>query len=90
MRVHASTALGEVGDVRLDTIELHRGGMLLIVATSSRHVSPAPEEARDGLHEALFVLRTPNFKHHRHAPNNIHLNLPPLPHYALGVAGVGR
>ena len=41
VRVQAETALGEAAEVRLDTIELQRGGMLLMVATSRHHGMPA-------------------------------------------------
>ena len=49
-------ALREAGEVRWDTIELHRGDMLLMVATTRHHGLPAPEGARDGLQGAPFNL----------------------------------
>ena len=53
MRVQAGTALREAAEVRRDTIQLQRGHMLLMVATSRHHGMPALPGARDGLHGAL-------------------------------------
>ena len=41
MAVQAETALREAGEARWDTVELHRGDMLLMVATSRHHGLPA-------------------------------------------------
>ena len=40
--VPAGTALWEAGEARWDTIELQRGDILLMVATSRRNGLPAP------------------------------------------------
>ena len=79
MRVQAGTALGEAAEVRWDTIELHRGGMLLMVATSRHHGVPSLPGARDGLQGALFNLWTPDAKHRHHKPNTTHFDPTPLP-----------
>ena len=42
MAVQTGTALGEAGEARLDTIQLQRGDMLLMAATSRHHGLPAP------------------------------------------------
>ena len=42
--------------MRWDTIEVHRGDMLLIVATSRHHGLLTPKGMRDGLQGALFNL----------------------------------
>ena len=47
--VQAGTALGEAGEARWDTIELQRGDMLLMVATSRHHGLPALPDSKDGL-----------------------------------------
>ena len=47
--VQAGTALGGAGEARWDTIQLQRGDMLLMVATSRHHGLPAPPDAKDGL-----------------------------------------
>ena len=54
--MQAGTALEEAAEVRWDTIELHRGGMLLRVATSRHHGMPALPGARDGLQGAMFHM----------------------------------
>ena len=46
--VQAWTALGEAGEARWDAIQLQRGDMLLMVATSRHHGLPAPPDAKDG------------------------------------------
>ena len=72
MRVQAGTAVGEAAEVRWDTIELHRGGMLLMVATSRHHGKPALPGVRDGLQGTLFNLWTPDAKHRHHQPSTTH------------------
>ena len=53
--VQAGTALGEAGEARWDTIQLQRGDMLLMVATSRHHrLPPPPPDAKDGLQGAFF------------------------------------
>ena len=47
--MQAGTALGDAGEVRWDTIQLQRGGMLLMVAISSHHGMPALPDSKDGL-----------------------------------------
>ena len=84
--VQAGTALGEAGEPRWDTIQLQRGGMLLMVATSRHHGLPAPPDAKDGLQGALFNLWTPDRGHRHHQPNTTHLH-PAPPKEALDVAG---
>ena len=49
-------ALAGGGEVHWGTVELQRGGVLLVVATSRRHGLLAHEGARDGLQGALFNL----------------------------------
>ena len=63
--------------MRWDTMELHRGGMLLMAAISRRHGMPAPAGARDRLQGALFNLWTPDPKHRHHQPNTTHLDPTP-------------
>ena len=82
--VQAETALGEAGEARWDTIQLQRGGMLLMVATSRHHGLPAPPDAKDGLQGALFNLWTPDPRHRHHQPNTTHVD---PPKEALDVAG---
>ena len=84
--VQAGTALGEAGEARWDTIELHRGNMLLMVATSRHHGLPALPDAKDGLQGARFHLWTPDPRHKHHQPNTTHLD-PTPPKEALDVAG---
>ena len=67
--VQAGTALGEVGEVRWDTAELHRGDMLLMEATSRHHGLPALPDSKDGLRGALFNLWTPDPRHKHHQAN---------------------
>ena len=57
--VQAGTAPGEAGETRRDTVELHRGDMLLMVATSRHHGLPALPDSKDGPQGALFNLWTP-------------------------------
>ena len=84
--VQAGTALGEPGEARWDTIQLQRGGMLLMVATSRHHGLPAPPYAKDALQGAFFTLWTPDRGHRHHQPNTTHLD-PTPPKEALGFAG---
>ena len=49
MAVQAGTALGEAGEARWDTVELHQGDMQLMVATSRHHGLPALPDSKDGL-----------------------------------------
>ena len=86
MAVQAGTALGEAGEARWDTIELQRGDMLLMVATSRHHGLPALPNSKDGLQGALFHLWTPDRAHKHHQPNSTHLD-PTPPKAALDVAG---
>ena len=53
VRVQAGTALGEVAEVRWDTIELHRGDILLMVATSRHCGMPALPGSRLKIKSAL-------------------------------------
>ena len=55
-----------------DTIQLQRGDMLLMVATSRHHGMPALPDSKDGLQGALF-----NSRHRHHQPNTTHLDPPP-------------
>ena len=57
--VQGGTALGGAGQARWDTIQLQRGGMLLMVATSRHHGLPALPDANDGLQEAFLTLGPP-------------------------------
>ena len=87
--VQAGTApgeAGEAGEARWDTIQLQRGDMLLMVASSRLHGLPAPHAAKDGLQGALFDLWTPDPRHCHHQPNTTHLD-PAPPKEALHVAG---
>ena len=84
--VQAGTALGEAGEARWDTVELHRGDMLLMVATSRHHGLPALPDSKDGLQGALFNLWTPDPRHKHHQANTTHLDAIP-PKEALDVAG---
>ena len=77
MRVHVGTALRVVGEVGWGTIELHRGGMLLMVATNRHHWSHALEGARNGLQGTPFDFVTPDPKHRHHQPNTTHVDRPP-------------
>ena len=86
VRVQAGTALGEAAAVRWDTIELHRGDMLLMVATSRHHGMPTLPGARDGLQGARFKLWTLDAKHRHHQPNTTQLDLTP-PLESLAVVG---
>ena len=84
--VQTGTALGEAGEARWNTVELHRGDMLLMVATSRHHGLPALPDYKDGLQGALFHLWTPDRRHKHHQPNTTHLAATP-PKEALDVAG---
>ena len=84
--VQAGTALGEAREARWDTVELHRGDMLLMVATSRHHGLPALPDSKDGLQGALFNLWTPDPRHKHHQPDTTHLDTTP-PNEALDVAG---
>ena len=84
--VEAGTALGEAGEARSDTIQLQRGDMLLMVATSRHHGLPALPDAKDGLQGAFFNLWTPDPRHRHHQPNTTHLDPTPTQE-ALAVAG---
>ena len=84
--VQAGTALGEAGEARWDTVELHRGDMLLMGATSRHHGLPALPDSKDGLRGALFNLWTPDPRHKHHQANTTHLDATP-PKEALDVAG---
>ena len=86
VRVQAGTALGEGAEVCWDTIELHRGNMLLLVAITRHHGMHALPGARDGLQGALFHLWSLDAKHHHHQPNTTHLD-PTPPLESLAVAG---
>ena len=92
VRVHAGTALWEAAEVRWDTIELHTGDMLHVVATSHHHGMLALQGAWDGLHGALFHLWCPDTKHCHHQPNTTHLdpNSPPLNPWLLLVTCPAR
>ena len=83
--VQAGTALGEAGEARWDTVELHPGDMLLMVATSRHHGLPALPDSKDGLQGALFNLWTPDPRHKHHQANTTHLDAIP-PKEALDVA----
>ena len=87
MAVQAGTAPGEAGEARLGTIQLQRGDMLLMVATSPHHGLSALPDAKDGLQGALFNLWTPDPRHRHHEPNTTHLDNPPPPHEAVAHAG---
>ena len=84
--VQAGTALGEAGDARWDTVELHRGDMLLMVATSRHHGLPALPDSKNGLHGALFNLWTPTPDTNTTRPTP-HTWTPPPSKEALDVAG---
>ena len=75
--VQAGTALGDAGEPRWDSIQLQRGDMLLMVATSRHHGMPALPDYQDGLQGALFNLWTPVPRHRHHLPNTTHLDPPP-------------
>ena len=86
MAVQAGTALREAGEARSDTVELHRGDMLLMVATRRHHGLPALPDSKVGLQGALFNLWTPDARHKHHQANTTHLDATP-PKEALDVAG---
>ena len=76
--VQAGTAMGDAAEARWDTIQLQRGGMLLMVATSRHHGLPALPDSKDGLHGAFFFnLWTLDPRHRHHQPNTTHLDPSP-------------
>ena len=56
--VQAGTALGVAGEAQWDTIQLQRGDMLLMVATSRHHGMPALPDSKDGP-QGLFLTCGP-------------------------------
>ena len=72
--VQAGTALGEAGEARWDTVELHRGDMRQMVATSCHHGLPALPGSKDGPQGALFNFWTPDPQHKHHQANTTHLD----------------
>ena len=84
LAVQAGTALGEAGEARWDTVELHRGGMVLMVATSRHHRLPALPDFKDGLQGALFHLWTPDPRHKHQQPNTTHPDATPPPQRGPG------
>ena len=72
--VQAGTALGGAGEARWDTVELHQGDMLLMVATRRHHGLPALPDSKDGLQGALFNLWTSDPRHKNHQANTTHLD----------------
>ena len=73
--VQAGAALREAGEARWDTIELQRGGMLLMVATSRHHGLPALPDSKDGLQSSFLLVepqpraQTPPAQHHTPGPH---------------------
>ena len=61
--VQVGAFIGELGRTRLDTIELWRGDMLLIMSTCRHHGMSAPERAKRGVQGAFFTLLTPDPEH---------------------------
>ena len=59
MLVHAGTALGKAAEVRWDIIELQRGDMLLMVATSRHHGIPALQAPGMGYKGPFLSCRAP-------------------------------
>ena len=86
MAVQAGAALGEAWEALADTVELHRGDMLLMVATSRHHGFPALPDSKDRLQGAPFNLWTPDARHKHHQANTTHLDATP-PKEALDAAG---
>ena len=84
--VHAGTALGKAGEARWDTIQLHRGDMLLMFATSRHHGLPAPPDAKDRLQGALFNSGPPTARTATNGPTP-RTWTPAPPKEALDVAG---
>ena len=84
--VQAGTALGEAGEARWDTIQLHRGDMLLMVATSRHHGLLALPDSTNGLRGPFLTCgpRTPGTATTSRTP---HTWTPPSPQEALAVAG---
>ena len=77
LAVQAGTALGDAGEVRWDTIQLQRGNMLQMAATSRHHGMAALSDSKDGLQGAHLNLWTSDAKHRHHQPNTTHLDPPP-------------
>ena len=71
------TALEEAEEVRWDTIQLARGDMLLMLATSRHHGLPPLPDSKDRPQWALFNLWTPDPRHRHHEPNTTHLDPSP-------------
>ena len=69
--------LGEAEEARWDTIQLQRGDMLLMVATSCVHGLAAILNTKDGLQGALLNWWTPDPGQRHHQPNTTHLDPPP-------------
>ena len=86
--MEAGTALGEAGEVRLDTIRLQRGDMLLMLATSRHHEMLVLLDSKDGLQGALFNLWTPNAKYRHHQRTTTHLDPSPPPLEVLALLGM--
>ena len=57
--MQAGTALVEAGEARWNTIELQRGNMLLMVATSRHHGLPALPDSNYGLQGAFWTCGPP-------------------------------
>ena len=85
--VQAGTALGEAGEARWDTVELHRGDMLLMVATSRHHGLPALPDSKDGLQGLFFTCGPPTPDTNTTSPTPHTWTPPPPPKEALNVAG---
>ena len=86
--VPAGTALGEAGEGRWDTIQLQRGDMLLMAATSRHHGLPALPDSKDGLQGAFFNLWTPNPRHRHYQPNTAHMDPTPPPKRSWPLLGI--
>ena len=56
--MQAARALGDAGEARWNTIQLQRGDMLLMVATSCHHGMPTLPDSKDGLQGVRFNLAT--------------------------------
>ena len=90
--VQAGMALGEAGEARRDTIQLYRGDMLLMVATSRHHGLPTLPDSEDGLQGDFFNLWTPHPRHRHQQPNTTHPDhTPPTksPWPLLGICPAG-
>ena len=77
MELLAGTAMGEARETQWDTIELHRGDMLLMVSTCKHHGMLVPEGARDRLHGAFFTLWNHDPKHCWRQSHTSHLDSTP-------------